>query len=192
MKLKKHLMILSLSPLALLTIIRNFSFDIPPDDVEKYIHSFIAQNQVLLVVFILCSVWILMAAFSFVSLLAFKWTDKHSGYDIKNMKEIEDASLNFFMTMIIPLLIDDVGSIQGAITFFIIVIMMCALLEKTSLFYANPVLAILGYRVYSFSFQENADYKNDQYIGIAYKRICDDATIEYKEISDGVFYIKEL
>lgn len=70
--------------------------------------------------------------------------------------------------------------------------MMCALLEKTSLFYANPVLAILGYRVYSFSFQENTDYKNDKYIGIAYKRISDDATIEYKEISNGVFYIKEL
>lgn len=190
--LKKRLMILSLSPLALLTIIRNFSFDMPPDNAEKYIQSFVAQNKVLLVVFIFCSVWILMAAFSFVSLLAFKWTDKHSGYDIKNVKEIEDASLNFFMTMIIPLLIDDVGSIQGAITFFIIVIMMRALLEKTSLFYANPVLAILDYRVYSFSFQENEDYKNDEYIGISYKGISKCATIEYKEISDGVFYIKEL
>lgn len=190
--LKKRLMILSLSPLALLTIIRNFSFDMPPDNAEKYIQSFVAQNKVLLVVFILCSVWILMAAFSFISLLAFKWTDKHSGYDIKNVNEIEDASLNFFMTMIIPLLIDDVGSIQGAITFFIIVIMMRALLEKTSLFYANPVLAILDYRVYSFSFQENEDYKDGEYIGISYKRISKCATIEYKEISDGVFYIKEL
>lgn len=192
MTMKKHLMILSLSPLALLTIIRNFSFDMPPDNVEKYIQSFITQNQVLLIVFTLCSVWILTAVFSFIFLLAFKWTDKHSGYDITNVKEIEDASLNFFMTMIIPLLIDDVGSIQGAITFFIIVIMMCALLEKTSLFYANPVLAILGYRVYSFSFQENTDYKNDEYIGIVHKKISKDATIEYKEISDGVFYIKEL
>ena len=52
--------------------------------------------------------------------------------------------MNFFMTMIIPLLIDDVGTIQGAVTFLIIVVMMCALLSKTHLYYANPVLAILG------------------------------------------------
>lgn len=164
----------------------------PQDDTEKYFQSFIAQNQILLIVFLLCFVWILAAVFSFVSILAFKWTDKHCGYDIENVKEIEDASLNFFMTMIIPLLIDDVGSIQGAITFFIIVIMMCALLEKTSLFYANPVLAILGYRVYSFSFQENADYKTNKCIGIVYRKISGSEPIEYKEITDGVFYIKEL
>lgn len=38
--------------------------------------------------------------------------------------------MNFFMTMIIPLLIDDVGTIQGAVTFLIIVVMMCALLSN--------------------------------------------------------------
>ena len=29
--------------------------------------------------------------------------------------------MNFFMTMIIPLLIDDVGTIQGAVTFLILI-----------------------------------------------------------------------
>ena len=69
--------------------------------------------------------------------------------------------MNFFMTMIIPLLIDDVGTIQGAVTFLIIVVMMCALLSKTHLYYANPVLAILGYRVYEVTFKSNPDFNNE-------------------------------
>ena len=47
----------------------------------------------------------------------FRWTDKKQGYQLSSFVEKEDASLNFFMTMIIPLLIDDVGTIQGAVTY---------------------------------------------------------------------------
>lgn len=67
-------------------------------------------------------------------------------YQLSSFVEKEDASLNFFMTMIIPLLIDDVGTIQGAVTFLIIVVMMCALLSKTHLYYANSLLDELEMR----------------------------------------------
>ncbi len=43
----------------------------------------------------------------------------------------EDAILNFFLTLIIPLLVDDVGGIQGALTFVAIVILICLLLYRT-------------------------------------------------------------
>lgn len=59
--------------------------------------------------------WILAAIISFISFTAFRWTDKKQGYQLSSFVEKEDASLNFFMTMIIPLLIDDVGTIQGAV-----------------------------------------------------------------------------
>ena len=51
----------------------------------------------------------------------FRWTDKKQGYQLSSFVEKEDASLNFFMTMIIPLLLDDVGTIQGAVTFLILI-----------------------------------------------------------------------
>lgn len=66
---------------------------------------------------ITCATWILAAIISFISFTAFRWTDKKQGYQLSSFVEKEDASLNFFMTMIIPLLIDDVGTIQGAVTF---------------------------------------------------------------------------
>ena len=56
--------------------------------------------------------WILAAVISFVSFTAFRWTDKKQGYQLSSFVEKEDASLNFFMTMIIPLLIDDESSFR--------------------------------------------------------------------------------
>lgn len=147
LSLKHKLMLQSLSPLAFLTIVRNFKFT-PVSELaenQSYWGEFVRLNNVLIVVFLLCATWILAAIISFISFTAFRWTDKKQGYQLSSFVEKEDASLNFFMTMIIPLLIDDVGTIQGAVTFLIIVVMMCALLSKTHLYYANPVLAILGF-----------------------------------------------
>lgn len=192
-KLRYGLMIQSLSPLAVLTIIRNFSFEKP--NMNEYTFSeFWKLNQVLIVVFILCLMWIAGAVIAYISFSAFKWTDKKQNYDIKNIEEKEDASLNFFLTMIIPLLIDNVGTIQGAITFACIVILMWLLLARTNLFYANPVLAILGYRIYEFVFDSNSEFEGQVCIGIAKKKIKkNEAIIEYKKVPDtSVFYIKEM
>lgn len=122
LSLKHKLMLQSLSPLAFLTIVRNFKFT-PVSELaenQSYWGEFVRLNNVLIVVFLLCATWILAAIISFISFTAFRWTDKKQGYQLSSFVEKEDASLNFFMTMIIPLLIDDVGTIQGAVTFLII------------------------------------------------------------------------
>ena len=107
--------------------------------------------------------------------------------------EKEDASLNFFLTMIIPLLIDDVDTIQGAITFLIIVVLMCVLLGRTNLFYANPVLSLLGYRIYTFSFVDNSKYGEKTCIGVVQGKLNDNAgNIEFKPIDGNVLYVKEI
>ena len=184
LSLKHKLMLQSLSPLAFLTIVRNFKFT-PVSELaenQSYWGEFVRLNNVLIVVFLLCATWILAAVISFISCTAFRWTDKK-----------EEASLNFFMTMIIPLLIDDVGTIQGAVTFLIIVVMMCALLSKTHLYYANPVLAILGYRVYEVTFKSNPDFNNEVCLAVVKGGFLKNpSTVEYKVINDTVLYMKEM
>ena len=194
--LKRMLMLQSLSPLALLTIIRNFSFTLPVGEFKtsgEMIGVFIKENRILIVVMILCLIWIIAAVISYFSFSVFKWTDKKRGYEIKDVHEEEDASLNFFMTMIIPLLIDDVYTLQGALTFAIIVVLMCALLERTKLFYANPVLSLLGYRIYTFSFVDNSKYGEKTCIGVVQGNLNDNSgNIEFKPIDGNVFYVKEI
>lgn len=194
-RLKHSLMLQSLSPLALLTIIRNFSFQQPLADKTSaalFWNEFFQLNMVLIIVFALCTAWIVAAVWSFVSFSVFKWTDKKAGYQLKSYEEKEDASLNFFMTMIIPLLIDDVGTIQGAATFIIIVMMMCALLSRTTLYYANPVLAILGYRIYEIQFQENNDFEGKCICVVKGKLPKSLGSVEYKPITENVLYVKEM
>ncbi len=187
--MKFRLMIQSLSPLALLTIIRNFSFVTVNDLGEKLSsEAFLYQNIIILFVMLICSLWIILAIWCFVQFKAFHFTDKESGYTVTSVHEDETAGLNFFITLIIPLLLDDVGNIQGALTFLIIVAMLCVLLARTNLFYANPVLALIGFRVYKFKFIDNSDFPREC-IGLCYGIMGENNSIEYKKITDSVLYV---
>ena len=189
--MKFKLMIQSLSPLALLTIIRNFCFvTMNENGVELSFCDFVQTNWILLMILSLCLCWLLGAAICFFSFGAFRYTDKKTGFTVKNVIEREDAGLNFFMTLVLPLLIDDVASVQGALSFLVIVTMILILLSKTNLFYANPILSILGYRVYEFSFDNNSEFSNEVIIGIAHGKIEDQQCIEYKKINEKVLYVK--
>lgn len=190
--MKFKLMIQSLSPLALLTIIRNFKFvNINADGSELGIIEFASANKIMLMVIFLCSVWILLSIWYYQEFKAFKWTDKKSGYQLKMVEENEEASLNFFLTIIIPLLIDDIGSIQGAITFFLIVMILMGLLYKTKLFYANPVLSMFGYHFYEFEFLKN-EKEPGKFVGISQTELKEGIMVEYKKINEKVMYIRSI
>ena len=189
--MKFKLMIQSLSPLALLTIIRNLQFKTAELECEKLnLIGFIEENFILIFVILFCLIWIVLAIAYFISFGAFKWNDKKAGYEIKDQVENKEASLNFFLTIVIPLLIDDVAEIQGALTFVCIVLLICLLLYRTNLFYANPVLALLGYHIYEFSFARNLEFGEKKCIGLCQGTLKDSRSIEYKQITEDVFYIK--
>lgn len=189
--MKFKLMIQSLSPLALLTIIRNFSFVTTTCvGFTLGLKDFILENIILLIVLLFCLIWVILALVFFISFGAFKWNDKEGGYEICSVVEKEDAGLNFFITLIIPLLLDDVNTLQGALSSAIVVLLICILLYKTNLFYANPVLALLGYRVYEFSFKQNEKYGDKQLVGLCKGKLTENRSVEYKRITDKVIYIK--
>lgn len=188
MKLK--LMIQSLSPLALLTIINNFSFVTENNYGEVFsAKEFIYLNFILLFVLSFCVIWVILSVWFYIEFKAFQYTDKQSGYDIIIKNERGEDSLNFFLTLILPSLIDDINRWQGATVFFLVLFMICVLLYKTRLFYANPVLSILGYKVVEFEFSENSKVSKKNLIGIYNGKITNN-NIMYKTITDTVYYIK--
>jgi len=190
--LKQKLMALSLSPLAILTIVSNFSFiTTAHNGIQKLTPcEFISVNIVLLLVIFICGLWILYSVYGMIYFSLFRYTDNDDGYTIIDVNEKEDSSLNFFMSLIVPLLIDKVNTPQGASTLFIIVVLLCRLLAQTSLFYANPVLAILGYRLYEFKFSSNKKYGRSVCIALCRSKLSENQLIEFKHISDRVFYVR--
>ena len=188
--MKRKLMIQSLSPLALLTIIRNFNFiTLAGDGSLLSTTEFLQVNMVLLFVMGVSFLWVMVSVLFYLDFLAFKWSGKKGGFEIRNLEEKEEASLNFFLTLIIPLLIDDLYRIQSAVSFLLVVVMICILLSRTSLFYANPILLILGYRVFEFEFLENSKHKG-RCIGIAREDLKEVKCIEYKKISGDILFVK--
>ena len=151
--------------------------------------EYIMQNCVLSAVEIICFMWCVLSVVFYVEFRAFTWSDKKSGYTIECVKDRDEDSLNFFITIIVPLLINDVGTLQGAITFWLIVIFLCGLLYRTKLFYSNPVLTFLGYRFYEFQFNKNSEVQGIC-VGISLNTVTDGSVIDYKQISDNVFYIR--
>lgn len=191
-RMKLKLMIQSLAPLAFLTIISNFSFETQDSAGVVYpIHEFVCHNLPLLCVVLLCVLWTLYAIKIYVwDFGIFRWKDKSGGYGIINAKEDKEASLNFFLTLIIPLLIDNVSTIQGAITFVCILFIICVLLYRTNLFFANPILALLGYHLYSFEFEKNDKMGKKKYMGLCKGKVSDGTIVEYGKITEDVLYIK--
>lgn len=186
--MKRKLLIQSLSPLAFLTLVKNFPYDVICDGFS--LQKFVIPNC-LLIVYIFCIIWIILSAVFYAEFRVFTWADKKRGYQIKCIEDREENSLNFFIAFIVPLLINDVGTPSGALTFGFIVLFLYYLLSRTKLFYSNPVLTVLGYRFYEFQFKENSEIQG-KCVGISCNAVTEDSVIEYKLISDNVFYIKGL
>ena len=178
MSLKHQLLMQSLSPLMFLTIIKNFKFDLTED-----LKEFISKNVILLIVLVLCSIWILASICCFVTFNAFKWSNKETGYTVEVVEEDKQTSLEFVLTIIIPLLVGDVATLQGALTFLILLLIICKL---------------LGYHLYKFKFYDNEEYHDKTVIGLCRGKIIDmdkRLPIEYKIISPEdkyVLYFKEV
>ena len=181
--IKTGLIILSLAPLFLLTLIKNFSFSNNLTD-DEYILNLIAL--------IICSLLVIVSIFIFCIFRKGHSYGYTEGYTISEITEEKDAGLNFFLTYILPLLIDDLYHWQNFIVFVLILIITILLLSKTDLYYANPVLTILGYRVIKFKFDESpSEELSNEVIGICSMAIKHNKVIKFKTISGNVVCVKQ-
>ena len=191
MDVKKQLMIQSLSPIAFLTIVKNWCF-VTKDEAGACLplKEFVCANLPLLCTMLFCAIWCVLAVVFIISFNAFKYADRKQGYSVAIVEKKEDASLNFFFTLILPLIIDNVNTWQGVITFFSILLFTWLLMARTRLFYANPVLSIIGYHITEIAFIDNKEKGTGTYVAISYSEIDDTHNVEYKDITKDVLFVK--
>lgn len=140
----------------------------------------------------ICIIWVLTSAFILVKFRWFQQYDAIGGYQIKNITEEKDAGLNFFLTLILPLLVNDITTWNGLLTMIFLVSIITCLLSKTNLYYQNPILAILKYKVYRFEFVDNEQLASNEYIALIRGKLSgENIVIEYKEIEDNVLVVRK-
>lgn len=106
-----------------------------------------------------------------------------------------ERSLEFLMSYVLPLLTDDINTIGSWISFLLMLVLIIALLIKSRLFYLNPILTLLNYKVYSFTFKNPYGDIQDpagEYIGISLKEdLHEGDMIRRKHIADNVYLIRK-
>ncbi|ELP30245.1 anti-phage protein KwaA [Rhodopirellula baltica] len=69
-------------------------------------------------------------------------------FEVTRIESVEYEHLTFLATYVVPLISFDFGSGRQLLVLGLLLIAMGAIYVKTDLFYANPSLALLGFRIY--------------------------------------------
>ena len=202
--LKRCLVLQSFAPLFILLTIKNFQ----PKVFYSLILNFftkvsahglnvlkLALHHEMFGPMVVSSLGILWIILTIITVLGFNGM-QYSGFASTGEKivinsEGSDNSATFLVTYVLPLLTDDVINLRNLISFLLMLSMVILLLIKSDSFYLNPILTLIRYKVFSFSFVETRqnDVSTDKiYIGITCNYDLDQSKkIQRKYISNGVF-----
>lgn len=121
---------------------------------------------------------------------------QQSSYNDKGEKitVLEDTTGNsvvFFVSYILPLMLDDICELKGFLCFFIILTLVVLLMRNTNLYYQNPILTVLGYRTFRFSFSKTQyDIQPEaEFIAITKGKFDASKVVIRKQIADNVYIV---
>lgn len=133
-------------------------------------------------------------------LLAISWYFKYEfdhllqggGQKIIRIQSIENEDyehLTFLATYIIPFFGFKFNDPNQFTAIIVLLVIIGAIFVRTNKYYANPTLAVLGYRLYKATLND----KNGVYesiVVISKDQLKENEIVHWEKISDNVFYIK--
>lgn len=109
--------------------------------------------------------------------------------EISNVEDVNYEHLTFLTTYIIPFISLDLSKPGYPIALAVLLIVTGIMFVKTDKFYANPSLAVLGYKLYSAQVSKRTGTTVKAII-ITKDRLHHGSKIEYLELDERVFYAK--
>lgn len=109
-------------------------------------------------------------------------------FNIIEIKNIDYEHLTFLTTYIVPLVCFELSEPRYVIVLAIILFVIGIIYIKTDLFYANPTLAILQFRIYKVSGDfRNNEFRNDIVL-ITRDKLIEKDNVEYIKIDKHIYY----
>lgn len=201
-KLKEYLVLQSFFPLFVLVFIQHVGhFDLIARFFSSLIHGdFNAIIKAIgnpslgdVVITAVCIGWFIVTVVVTIGFKDLQTSNFDSyGERIQIGTEKKDSGVTFLITFVLPLLVDDVSTLRGFIFFVILLVMVIFLFMKSDLFYQNPVLVALKYKVFEFQFI--SPYKDVEekktYIGMSKGTLpSSKGNIKRRYIADNVFLV---
>ncbi len=138
-----------------------------------------------------CLISIIIGVFSF---LDFK--HKVNGtpelpFKITTIENIDYEHLTFLTTYIVPLVCFNFSSIRYLIVLLILLFIIGIIYIRTDLFYANPTLAILQFRIYKISGEFVKDGIRNNLILITRDKLHKDDLVKYIKLDNRIYFAKK-
>lgn len=141
---------------------------------------------------ILCLLALLVGLISY---LDFKFQMKGTpelSFKITEIENIDYEHLTFLTTYIIPLVCFQFENLRYIIVFIIILVVIGSIYIRTDLYYANPTLAILKFRIYKVSGEFRNGEKRQNRILISKDKLTKDDRVKYLKLDDRIYYASKV
>jgi len=141
---------------------------------------------------IVCVVALIIGVISFFD---FNYQSKGTpelSFQITEIENIDYEHLTFLTTYIIPLVCFQFDNFRYVIVFVLILFVIGAIYIRTDLFYANPTLAILQFRIYKVDgvFRNGANRKSR--ILITKDKLTINDRVKYFKLDDRIYYASKI
>lgn len=111
---------------------------------------------------------------------------------IMEIENIDYEHLTFLTTYIIPLVCFQFENLRYILTFIIILFVIGLIYIRTDLFYANPTLAILGFRIYKISGEFRKGEIRTEKILITKNKLQLNDRIKYFKLDEQIYYASKI
>ncbi|ATX79133.1 hypothetical protein Ga0123461_0707 [Mariprofundus aestuarium] len=139
------------------------------------------------------AVAIIFIVFGMIYFLRFNYKiagSKSNPVTIESVEDMNYEHLTFLTTYIIPLICFNLTSTRYLIALGVLLFVIGIIYVKTDKFYANPTLAILGFRLYSAVVTKRTGEKV-KVVLITKSHLQDGKYIQYLELDSRVYFAKE-
>lgn len=121
----------------------------------------------------------------------FRWRVRGTqelSFQITEIESIDYEHLTFLTTYIIPLVCFEFANLRYQIVFWLILVIIGIIYVRTDLFYANPTLAVLQFRIYKVTGTfRNGEVKKDRIL-ITKDKFCLNDPVKYIKLDERIYY----
>ncbi|WP_110312175.1 anti-phage protein KwaA [Dysgonomonas alginatilytica] len=140
----------------------------------------------------ICIIALIIGAFSF-----YDFNHKLKGtpelaFKITEIENIDYEHLTFLTTYIIPLVCFNFDSVRYELVLLIVLIIIGIIYIRTNLYYANPTLAILGFRIYKVTGDFVRIGTRNNIVLITRDKLDKSDRVKYIKLDPNIFYAKKI
>lgn len=138
---------------------------------------------------LICIVCLLIGTYSYFD-FSFKLKDATQiPFKISKIENIDYEHLTFLTTYIVPLVCFNFIEIRYQLVLIILLVVIGIIYIRTDLFYANPTLALLNYRIYRVD-GEFKDGIRENIVLISRKTLEVNQRVDYIKLDNRIYYAK--